>query len=185
MTLTHYLFGLSGRINRAKQWAVLLVKLVQAILVGIVFAGTIGFAAVADVFQHRTTFADLWTTPQAHAFAVIFCGLTAIGFYIGIAVAIKRLHDRNKSAWWILIFYVLPFALSLPALLEMPQVLAHAGEAMRAARDHLLLPTQMIEPVPVRIMRGVGMIISLWAFIELFCLRGTKGDNRFGTDPLA
>jgi uncharacterized protein DUF805 len=25
-----------------------------------------------------------------------------------IAVAIKRLHDRNKSGWWLLVFYFLP-----------------------------------------------------------------------------
>jgi uncharacterized membrane protein YhaH (DUF805 family) len=28
-------------------------------------------------------------------------------------------------------------------------------------------------------------VIFVWAFIELFCLRGTPGDNRFGRDPLA
>ncbi len=26
---------------------------------------------------------------------------------------------------------------------------------------------------------------NVWCFIELFCLRGTKGPNRFGPDPLA
>ena len=28
-------------------------------------------------------------------------------------------------------------------------------------------------------------LIFLWVFIELYCLRGTTGDNRFGPDPLA
>ena len=27
--------------------------------------------------------------------------------------------------------------------------------------------------------------LSLWAFVEIFCLRGTRGPNRFGSDPLA
>ncbi len=26
--------------------------------------------------------------------------------------------------------------------------------------------------------------LSVWCFVELFCLRGTKGPNRFGSDPL-
>src|ERR1700679_685333 len=184
MTLTHYLFGLSGRINRAKQWALLLVSLVHMILVAIVFSATVGFAAIADAFQHKMTFADVWATPQAHAFAVIFCALYVIFVCISIAVAIKRLHDRDKGAWWILIFYVLPFGLSLPALLEMPQMLAHIGDVMRAAQEHLPPPAEF-EPVPVRLMRAAGAIISLWAFVELYCLRGTTGDNRFGPDPLA
>ena len=32
---------------------------------------------------------------------------------------------------------------------------------------------------------GVAALISLWAFVELYCLRGTVGDNRYGPDPLA
>lgn len=31
----------------------------------------------------------------------------------------------------------------------------------------------------------VPIIGALWYFIEVFCLRGTVGDNRFGPDPLA
>jgi uncharacterized membrane protein YhaH (DUF805 family) len=27
--------------------------------------------------------------------------------------------------------------------------------------------------------------INIWAFVEIFCLRGTKGRNEFGPDPLA
>ena len=26
----------------------------------------------------------------------------------GIAVGIKRLHDRDKGGWWLLLFYVVP-----------------------------------------------------------------------------
>ena len=26
---------------------------------------------------------------------------------------------------------------------------------------------------------------GLWAFVELYCLRGTEGENRYGPDPLA
>ena len=34
---------------------------------------------------------------------------------ISLAVAIRRLHDRNKSAWWLLIFSVLPAGVQLIA----------------------------------------------------------------------
>ena len=30
----------------------------------------------------------------------------------------------------------------------------------------------------------IGLAILIWAIIELGCLRGTPGPNRFGPDPL-
>ena len=57
MSLVHYLFGFSGRINRAKQWAVLLVSLVHSILLGIAFSMMIGAMAVFDVVQGKTSLA--------------------------------------------------------------------------------------------------------------------------------
>ena len=32
--------------------------------------------------------------------------------WIGLALGAKRLHDRDKSAWWLLVFYALPTILS-------------------------------------------------------------------------
>jgi uncharacterized membrane protein YhaH (DUF805 family) len=29
------------------------------------------------------------------------------------------------------------------------------------------------------------LIVALWFLIELGCMRGTPGDNRYGPDPLA
>ena len=31
----------------------------------------------------------------------------------------------------------------------------------------------------------VGFGLSAWCFVEIFCLKGTKGPNRFASDPLA
>ena len=35
------------------------------------------------------------------------------------------------------------------------------------------------------LIQFVPLIGTLWYFIDVFCLRGTAGDNRFGPDPLA
>src|SRR5215472_14717955 len=37
---------------------------------------------------------------------VSFAGLLVL--FAGLAVATKRLHDRGKSAWWLLLFYLVP-----------------------------------------------------------------------------
>jgi uncharacterized membrane protein YhaH (DUF805 family) len=31
----------------------------------------------------------------------------------------------------------------------------------------------------------LSLPFSIWAFVELGCLKGTAGSNRFGEDPLA
>jgi uncharacterized membrane protein YhaH (DUF805 family) len=36
----------------------------------------------------------------------------------------------------------------------------------------------------VMVCRLVATVLSIWAFVELYCLRGTVGENRFGPDPL-
>jgi uncharacterized membrane protein YhaH (DUF805 family) len=185
MGLGQYLFSFSGRINRAKQWALVIVLIVNGIIVWSLFASMVGFAALIEVGQGKSTFAALISTPQAHLFGLIACALYLLGLYIALAVTAKRLHDRNKSAWWLLVFYALPFVLQIPALMFMPAMLAHFSAVMEAVRTHAQPPLPPVEPPLVVIARGIATLITLWAFVELYCLRGTTGDNRFGSDPLA
>lgn len=127
-------FSFSGRINRAKYWgASLLLLLILLIPFGIAFTTDIDAA---------------WILALVVFLAVMISALS---------IAAKRLHDRDKSAWWLLIFVL------VPAISE--AIGDSAGEAW-----------------PLFYLISFG--ISLWAFIELGCLRGTVGPNRFGPDPL-
>ena len=183
MGLLHYLFSFSGRINRAKQWAFIFVGIAFEIAVVAMFSLIIGFNAVALAFQHETPFATFISTPQAHIFLLLLGLLYLVTVYASIAVMTKRLHDRDKSAWWLLVFLVLPLVLNIPQLLLSLEMFHHIGEIMKAAQTgHPYQPPQ--NPVAT-IGNGAATIVSLWAFVELFCLRGTVGDNRFGPDPLA
>jgi uncharacterized membrane protein YhaH (DUF805 family) len=40
-------------------------------------------------------------------------------------------------------------------------------------------------PTGAFIVSLIGFGLSVWCFVEIFCLKGTKGPNRFGSDPLA
>jgi uncharacterized membrane protein YhaH (DUF805 family) len=73
-----------------------------------------------------------------------------------IAVAIKRLHDRNKSGWWLLVFYLLP------------GVIGNIG------------PYTGLDIV----FQLASLALSIWALVELGFLRGTSGPNQYGPDPL-
>jgi uncharacterized membrane protein YhaH (DUF805 family) len=138
MNLSDLLFSFSGRVNRAPYWlagvatSFCLMGLIWVVL-GLAFAGRAGASTILALM---IVVALLW---------------------VGLALGAKRLHDRDKSAWWLVLFYVVP------------AILHSAGRhAMSGGR----------------ILALIGLVISIWALIELGFLRGTLGPNRFGPDPL-
>jgi len=139
-----YLFSFSGRINRAKFWLLAPIELL--------------FAIVADLLPNSDEMVSV--SLQAALVLTNAC--------VHCAVVTKRLHDLNKSAWWLLIFVLLP------------AVLAAVG-------------FQMIGPnrSPTSADAGAGswflfaaMCVYVWAIAELGGLRGTRGMNKYGPDLL-
>lgn len=107
------LFSFEGRVNRQPYWMfVLAVVAVSFVLVGVSMA--IG-EKVGTILLVLFQLLVLWSA---------------------LAIQVKRWHDRDKSAWWLL-------------------------------------------------MNLVPFIGALWVFIECGCLRGSEGQNQYGTDPLA
>jgi len=150
MSLTDYLFSPRGRVNRAKYWLYVLVSI--AIMIVLV-------AVMSVVWAGR-----LYDPRGGAGFpvgAIIVVGIVYLALVIvGIFVGIKRLHDRDKSGWWLLVFYLLPTVLSFVSA-----ILSRNGIGFLFALGSLA--------------------ISIWALVELGCLRGTVGPNRYGQDPLA
>ena len=83
-----------------------------------------------------------------------------VGMWLVVATTVKRLHDRNRSGWWIIPFFVVP-----PLFYRFDDLLGDSWAAF---------------------FLGLAVIVlCLWGFIELLFLRGTRGPNRFGPDRLA
>lgn len=89
-----------------------------------------------------------------------------------LAVSVRRLHDSNKSGFWLLGYYVLVFAqygFAVTALMAQGAA-GYDGE-------------------PNASMGAVSVLLSLvtlvYAIVLLvfFFLDGTPGENRFGADP--
>jgi uncharacterized membrane protein YhaH (DUF805 family) len=89
---------------------------------------------------------------------VCFGLLLSLSFFSIVAVAIKRLHDRDKPGWWAIPFVFLPVLLSSAA-------------------------TDLVTP-SAGVLQACSGLLLLWGFVELACLSGTRGPNKFGPDPL-
>ncbi|MBX9825263.1 MAG: DUF805 domain-containing protein [Xanthobacteraceae bacterium] len=139
MNFVNLFISPSGRINRAKFWIAVLILAA----IGVLFAAMVVFSG------------------EGKGAIIVNAIVSLLIAAAGILIGIKRLHDRNKSGWWILLFYVAPF------------VMLSIGYA--AGTDSL----------PSNILGLLALAIYLWSLIELGCLRGTIGQNKYGPDPLA
>jgi uncharacterized membrane protein YhaH (DUF805 family) len=138
-------FSFRGRAGRAGFW---LVSLTWGVL-GLVFDSIWSATGAAEVQVGRDHFVDV-----AFALPMLVMLVSCV------AIGVKRLHDRNKGAWWILLFYVAPPVLQAVA------------------------PLYDLESAVMVWLMVLSGALSVWALIELGCLRGTRGLNRYGPDPL-
>ncbi len=145
MNLVKLLFGLSGRACRGMLW---LAVLIWIIVIAAVIGATMMIASVD---------------------AAVYVGLlaSALGFMSAIAVGIKRLHDRNKTPLWLLLFYGAPIT-----LLYLSAMLTEGSNPAA-------------QPLSVTVLGYAWLATSLWALVELGLIRGTIGPNPHGPDPVA
>lgn len=178
MDWTWYLFGFEGRINRAKYWLAGLVIL--SLMVAAAAAGylllTISFATHAMETASgsgKVTFAlglddivtlfdpQTWRGLSFGKLSLLLAKAAVSGFllWIFLATSIKRLHDRDRSGWWMVPFVAVPYCY-----------------------DHLsdLLPDSNFMLIPAMI----AFVLLVWGFVELYFLSGSKATNRFGPNPL-
>jgi uncharacterized membrane protein YhaH (DUF805 family) len=134
-----------GRANRKRYW------LTSFAIIGLIILG----ALVVGLLSAMLRILGILAVP-----------LLLVVFVAALAVGARRLHDRNKSAWWLLVFQGLPMLFSgLRALM----VLGGGSSAQG----------------PSSLVALIGFCFSIWALVELGFLRGTAGPNRFGEDPLS
>ena len=84
---------------------------------------------------------------------------TTLLMWVYFAASIKRLHDRDKSGWWMVPFFAVPGL--------------YNQFADRLPDSHADLPLAI-----------AASALCLWGFIEMYCLKGSRKTNRFGADPL-
>ena len=150
MKLQKILFSFDGRIGRRTYWLATL-ALIAAVLV--------------------LTFAPFLLNSEAAAVLLLVFSqfIWLLSLWPILAVGAKRLHDRNKNGWWLLVFWLLPFALVVAgfsiALFDDPRT-GRSGDFSTG----LILVLASLPP-------------AIWGIVELGILPGTRGPNRYGADP--
>jgi uncharacterized membrane protein YhaH (DUF805 family) len=173
MDWTWYLFGFKGRINPAKFWLSFLILFGWIFFIGwmmyfsfllVARAGYLhdepvriafGIDAIIALMGRASHFS--LSLLDVISLAANLFGLSVF-MWICLATAIKRLHDRDRSGWWIVPFFVAPSVTQylqdwLPALL-------------------------------LTVFGPILFILCIWGFIEMAFLRGSPSINRFGPNPL-
>jgi uncharacterized membrane protein YhaH (DUF805 family) len=90
------LFSFKGRVNRARFWiASILVSIVYDIATVVVCGGIPAADEPGVVFESI-----------GPVRAIVMLILFIVLVWIGLALAVKRWHDRNKTGWWILIVLI-------------------------------------------------------------------------------
>jgi uncharacterized membrane protein YhaH (DUF805 family) len=141
--------GFSGRASRAEYWLwVLFTMVVSGVLHGLEGGGPQGPGPVGGAWNLATLLPSL-------------------------AVASRRLHDTDRSAWWMLLpfggFAVLGFWGAL--------VMIEAAGNPNAAG--IALPESIGLMVAGLACLGVFVLFLVW-----MATRGSAGANRYGADPL-
>ncbi len=151
--MRHQIFPFRSRVGRKQFWAMLggLYGCVALLVFGIL-AGVIEAAG--------------W--PPAVGYAIY--GVVGAAFaFSAVTVAIGRLHDREISGLWILLYYGTP-ALAIALYFAMP---------LAAARG---LISNSLSDTATGIALFVAWPFICWTIFALGCQRGTVGPNRFGPE---
>lgn len=94
---------------------------------------------------------------------LVALGLACAVFFLGNVV--RRLHDRNKNGWWLLVFFGPQVAL-VSAMTWLPL------ENPKGIMTVMLLGFPLAAPM------------MAWGMAEILAIAGVKGPNRYGPDPL-
>jgi uncharacterized membrane protein YhaH (DUF805 family) len=162
MTLTQLLFSFKGRINRKPWWVASLAAGFTASLL----------TAILEALAHSS--GETIINPVTHTFeptGILGLAISVIGLvnaWIAFALSVKRLHDRDRTGWWLLwqILIIVVAVILIMVAITVPEEQGLLWYALAAAA---IL---------------AAFAISVWLFVQIGFLKGTEGPNRFGPDPL-
>ena len=171
----------SGRATRQEYWKFILGILIVSVLIVILHGAVFG-PTVYEVV--KTTVAADGTTTTLRGLQGEYNGglpgnlFSLFCFVPALAVAARRLHDTNRSGWWL----VAPLIITVVGVLTTILIEVGASAAIAALRK--------AGNINVQIGSGLGILVLLLIFaswitlLVWLCQRSSPGPNRYGPNPL-
>lgn len=154
----------SGRSRRLEFWLWFLAMFVINIVFAILIITAIGGSAL---FSNPEDVAGNMAMMFAGAGAVLLIsGIVSLALLLpSLAVTVRRLHDSDKSGWWIMVFWG-PYLISM--------IFSGIGAALADNGMAFIIIGGLFNFV---------FLIGCVAMLVLCLLDGTRGPNRYGDDP--
>jgi uncharacterized membrane protein YhaH (DUF805 family) len=153
----------SGRSRRMEYW----MWVVFQFLIFIAFM--ILMVAVGGAALMRGDMAGLMAVGGVLIILYLLYALLGLVFLVpNLAVTIRRLHDTDRSGWWIMLFWG-PYLLMIANSMIMGAKVASGGD------------TTMDGPVGLVLM--LAFLVGALVLLVYMSREGTRGPNRYGADP--
>ena len=152
----------SGRSRRMEFW---LWQVFQVALYILVIVVTIALGGGAMMMADGDT---SQVVAAGGAILLIFAlyGIYCLAVFIpSLAVAVRRLHDTNRSGWWV----------AAPVL---PYILLVVAGGVASGSPDSAVAAGMLGLVATLVLLGLVLVLIVFYFLD-----GTPGANRFGPDP--
>ena len=160
MTRLRAFFSLAGRITRMRFWFWLVLETIALLLLTAVLY--VYDMSIPGAYENGgpTPFP---TSPIGAPLGVLWCVAMAALLFCLLKTCVKRLHDRDKSCWWLLVFAAAPNFITDAA--------------------HELVMRMLIPDAVATMMLVTSGVLFAWGVAEMGVLPGDAGDNRFGSSP--
>jgi uncharacterized membrane protein YhaH (DUF805 family) len=167
-----------GRIGRKTWWLASIGMAVVVVIIEFLILPLVGLSAMPSIAAAQGT-ADTAALSAALTDATHKSMWVSLVVYIlfawpGIALGLKRRHDRGNNGTDVLVFWAFALVLSLVGALGI-------GSTMIDAGNGVMIPAPSL---PLTIVDGIYGIFGIYLLVVLGFLKGTPGTNQYGPDPL-
>ena len=161
----------NGRSRRMEYWMfqlmLTILALVSIVIMLVIGLSMAGLASGGGVDGRANGLIGMFASMGILLVLFVIVGL---GLFIPtLAVQVRRLHDTDRSGWWVMLYYG-PYLLSF--------LFNFAAMGMVGDADSALA---------IAILSGLISLLFFggWITLTVFdCLPGTPGTNKYGPDPL-
>lgn len=197
--LGRHLTGLadfSGRENRQPFWLWILIVYAAQMVVGMVIMIPLMMSSMTRMettlrgdpqrFDTHPELAMQMMMPMMQNI-MFFAVIMSVLWLVLVAAAVtRRLHDTDRSGWWAAPVYAQHVLMPLSYAVFFPKFFTAMGNMRDGMSPEQANAVMLPAMMPMMLLSLAGMIgfVMVIVLIVFLATDGTKGQNRFGADPL-